>query len=174
MEWGKALAQSPSDHGSSASVGRGGIRGRERSSDEANMGADDDFQAIHHARMPQALSQGPPGWHCQHWAFPPWMLPPLISPAEVQAANPHRNLLPATTRRPEPVRVPANPFRGSQATPDMLVMAGTRPQLGLDHLYSSPVRALNQPSGTQSAIRARASDIPSAACRPARCPFPWR
>jgi hypothetical protein len=42
---------------------------------------------------------------------------------------------------------PANPFRGSQATPEMLVMAGTRPQLGLDHLYSSPVRALNQPSG---------------------------
>jgi hypothetical protein len=134
--------KSPSDHGSSASVGSGGIHGRKRGSDEANMGADDGFQAIQHARAPRALSQEPQGRYYQQSAFLP---PPIMSPPQVQAANTHRNLLPATTR-PEPAWVPAPPFRGSQATPDMPAMA-SRPQLSQDHLYSSQMWALNQLSG---------------------------
>jgi hypothetical protein len=44
------------------------------------------------------------------------------------------------------------PFRGSQATPDMMAMAATHPQIGVDHLYSSQVRALNQSLGPRHQI----------------------
>lgn len=124
-------------------MGSGGIRGRKRSCDEFDMGAGNTFQAIYQAPVPQALSQGPPGRYYQQSAF---LLPPLMFPAEVQAAYPHRNPISATTQ-PEPSQVPATTIRGSQATTDILAMDATRPQLSIDHLYSSQVWASNQPSG---------------------------